>query len=208
MRAVRKPKETRLYILPITPRFPASHKNVMGNEVLAQRYRESQGDWFGKRGISWKISVVYRRVEGVLQWQGFFYVIQACSQESFAVKAIMHHVLTTLKQDHLEINAAFFRQDNAGCYHFARTILACRHMGTRCGIRVVRRDFTDPQEGKDAAGRSAASCKFPIWAYINERHDVCTANGMKIALISNRGFGGVRVVSVDTIPETQNTAQT
>jgi len=120
----------------------------------------------------------------------------------------MHHVLSTLKQANLEINAAFFRQDNAGCYHSARAILACRHMGTRCGIRVARKDFTDPQGGKDAADRFAASCKFPICAYINERHDVCTANGMKIALISNRGFGGVRVVSVDTIPETQNTAQT
>ena len=56
--------------------------------------------------------------------------------------------------------------------------------------------------------RLAASCKFHIRAYINEGHDVCTANDMKIALISHGGLEGVRVVSMDTIAETQDTAQT
>jgi len=37
---------------------------------------------------------------------------------------------------------------------------------------------------------------------------VCTANDMKIALISHGGLEGVRVVSMDTIAETQETAQT
>ena len=91
--------------------------NDWAMKFLPQRYRESQTAWFGKRGISWHISVVYRRVEGVLQWQGFIHVIQSCSQGSSAVVAIMQHVLTTLKQEHPEINTAFFRQDNAGCYH-------------------------------------------------------------------------------------------
>ena len=40
--------------------------NDWAMKFLPQRYRESQADWFGKRGISWHISVVYRRVEGVL----------------------------------------------------------------------------------------------------------------------------------------------
>jgi len=120
----------------------------------------------------------------------------------------MHQVLTTLKQEHPEINTAFLRQDSAGCYHSSRAILACRHTGTRCGIRVARIDFSDPQGGKGAADRLAASCKFHIRAYINEGHDVCTANDMKIALIFRAELEGVRVVSMDTIAETQDTAQT
>ena len=115
--------------------------NDWAMKFLPQRYRESQADWFGKRGISWHISVIYRRVEGVLQWQGFIHIIQSCSQGSSAVIAIMHHVLTTLKQEHPEINTAFFRQDNAGCYHCSHTILACSNMGTSCGIRVARIDL-------------------------------------------------------------------
>jgi len=69
-------------------------------------------------------------------------------------------------------------------------------------------DFSNPQGGKGAADRLAASRKFHIRAYINAGHDVCTANDMKIALISHGGLEGVRVVSKDTIAETQDTAQT
>jgi len=120
----------------------------------------------------------------------------------------MQHVLTTLKWEHPEISTAFFRQDNARCYHSSCTILACRHMGTRCGIRVVRIDFSDPQGSRGMADQLAASCKFHIRAYINEGQDVCTANDMKIALISHGGLEGVRLVFMDTIAEMQDTAQT
>lgn len=81
-------------------------------------------------------------------------------------------------------------------------------MGTRCGIRVARIDFSDPQGSKGAADRLAASCKFHIRAYINEGHDVCTANDMKRALISHGGLDGVQVVSMDTISEKQDMTQT
>ena len=46
-----------------------------------------------------------------------------------------------------------------------------------------------------------------IQADINEWHDVCTANDTKTALISHGGLEGVRVVSIETIAETQDTAQ-
>ena len=117
---------------------------------MPQRYRESRADWFGKRGISWHISVVYRRVEGVLQWQGFIHVIQLFSQGSSAVVAIMQQMVNTLKQEHPEINSAFFRYDNVEYYHSSPTILECGHVGTRCGMRVTRIDFSEPQGGKSA----------------------------------------------------------
>ena len=71
--------------------------NDWAMKFLPQRYRESITEWFGKRDLSWHISVVYRRIEGELQWQGFIHVIQSCSQGSSAVAAIMYHVLATLK---------------------------------------------------------------------------------------------------------------
>lgn len=33
-------------------------------KYLPRKYRESQSDWFGKRGISWHIAVVTRKVIG------------------------------------------------------------------------------------------------------------------------------------------------
>ena len=78
-------------------------------------------------------------------------------------------------------------------------------MGIRCGIWVARIDFRDPKGGKGAADTLAASCKFHIRAYINEGHDRCTANDMKRALISHGGLDRLRMVSMDTIAEQQET---
>ena len=83
--------------------------NDWAMKFLPQKYRESQTDWFGKRGISWHVSVVYRRVSGVLQWQGFLHIVQSCNQGSAAVVKIMQDVLNTIKLEHSEINKAFFR---------------------------------------------------------------------------------------------------
>ena len=66
-------------------------------KFLPQEYRESQSDWFAKGGISWHISVVYRCVNGLLEWQAFIHIIQSCSQGSPEVVAIIQDVLKTLK---------------------------------------------------------------------------------------------------------------
>ena len=51
--------------------------NDWAMKFLPQRYRESQTDWFGKRGLSWYISVVYRRKEEELHWQAFIHAVQS-----------------------------------------------------------------------------------------------------------------------------------
>ena len=50
--------------------------NDWAMKFLAQKQRESQTDWFGKRSVSWQMSVVYRRCDGNFQWQGFIHIIQ------------------------------------------------------------------------------------------------------------------------------------
>ena len=90
-------------------------------KFLPQMYRESQTDWFAKRGISWHISVVYRKDHENLQTQAFISIIQSCNQDSSSVIAILQHVIQTLKTEHPEIDKCFLRQDNAGCYHSSST---------------------------------------------------------------------------------------
>lgn len=181
--------------------------NDWAMKFLPQKYRESQSDWFGKRGISWHISVVYRRLKGKLEWQGFVHVIQSCSQDSPAVVAIMQDVLQALKQDHPEIDTAYLRQDNAGCYHSATTILSCPEISRTTGVNVKRLDFSDPQGGKGAADRLAATCKSHIRVYINEGNDVVTAKQFEDALLSQGGVKGVRVVSLQSIANTHEATQ-
>ena len=136
-------------------------------KFLPQKYRETQADWFGKRGISWHIGVVVRRSkEGNLEMQSFIHIAKNCSQDGNAVVAIMVHTLRHLKSEHPEIKDAFFRQDNATCYHGAIMLTACHQMKRLTGVAVKRVDFSDPQGGKGACDRKAASVKAHIRGYI------------------------------------------
>ena len=78
-------------------------------KYLPQTFRESQSDWFAKRGISWHVSVVLRRVDGALQTLSLIHVVENCSQDSWVVTRIMQHVLMCLKQDNPELKEAFYR---------------------------------------------------------------------------------------------------
>ena len=163
---------------------------------LPQRYRETQADWFGKRGISWHVSVVARRFASQLEQQTFVHIIEDCNQDASTVVQVLQHTLKTLKADHPEILTAALRQDNAGCYHSVIMLSACRLMGAATGIRVQRVDFSDPQGGKGPCDRRAASIKAHVRRYINEGHDVLTAHDLKEAMLSHGGMNGVRVALV------------
>ena len=175
--------------------------NDWAMKFLPQLYRESQTDWFGKRGISWHISVVYWRSKGALQSQAFIHVVQTCTKGSSAVVLLIQHVIQTLKNEHPEITRCFLYQDNAGCCHSNNTILACPAIEKSTRIKVQRMDFCDPQGGKGAANRMAATAKNHIHIFINEGNDVTTAKQMKDTLLSHGGIKGVRVAAADPLEE-------
>ena len=60
----------------------------------------------------------------------------------------MEHVLATVKLEHPEVSTAYFRQDNAGCYHSVALLCACPEISKHTGIHIKRVDFSDPQGGK------------------------------------------------------------
>jgi hypothetical protein len=113
----------------------------------------------------------------------------------------MQHVLKTLETENPKLKRAFFRQDNAGYYHSASTILACHHIAKTTGIKISRIDFSDPQGGKGSADRLAATCKCHIRLFVNEGNDVTNAEEMKNALLSHGGVEGVRVAVVPCIDD-------
>lgn len=166
-------------------------------KFLPQKYRESQSDWFGKRGISWHISVIAWKKQGILQSQTMVHIVEHCNQDSSVVVRIVDHVLRTLKDEHPEITDAYLRQDNAGCYHSAAMIAACNLMKKRTGIQVRRVDFSDPQGGKGPCDRKAASIKAHVRRYINEGNDVQTAQDFQKSMLSGMGIKGLRVTLVD-----------
>ena len=114
----------------------------------------------------------------------------------------MQHVLMCLKQDNPELKKAFYRQDNAGCYHNVPTILCCEQLSSITGVKISRCDFSDPQGGKGPCDRLEATAKAHINLYINEGHDVTNAKELTEALLSNGGMEAVRVAHVDAGAQT------
>ena len=69
------------------------------------------------------------------------------------------------------------------------------------GVKIHHIDFSDPQGGKGAADRLAATCKSHVRIFINEGNDVTKADQLKDALLSHGGIKGVRVVAMETIED-------
>lgn len=174
-------------------------------KFMPSRYREAQSDFFGKRGISWHISVCHRKVDDHLEAQTFIHVLESGLQDSETVVLIMEHVLRSLKQQHPEITTAYFRQDNAGCYHSSCTILSARVLSARSGMHVKQIDFSDPQGGKGSCDRKAAQVKAHVKSYVNEGNSVTTPSDLKTAIESRGGIPGVRVAVVQTSNENTKT---
>ena len=76
--------------------------------------------------------------------QTFVHILQSCNQGSSTVILLLEHVLRTLKTDNPEIQYAYFRQDNAGCYHSAKTIVAIPAIQLSSGVSVLAVEFSDP----------------------------------------------------------------
>ena len=91
-------------------------------KYVPTKFRESQRDWFGKRGISWHLSVAIRKCAcGELQMLTFVHIFQSCGQESPAVLANFDDVFKCLKNVKPDVRNVYLKQDNAGCYHSATT---------------------------------------------------------------------------------------
>ena len=172
-------------------------------KFLPRKYRESQSDWFAKRGLPWHITVAVRRRSDLqLESMTFVHLFKACSQDSNTVLGIMADVLTKLKIGMPNLDSVFYRQDNAGCYHCASTIVGAKVLADKAGVSLKRLDFSYPQGGKGACDRKAATIKSHMQIFLNAGNDIETAAQMKAAIESSGGVPGVNV-PLSEIPERQ-----
>ena len=168
-------------------------------KYLPRKYRESQTDWFGKRGIPWHLTVATRRERGELQMLTFAHIFKSCSQDSCAVLAIMADVIQQLKIAMPGLKTVWYRQDNAGCYHCGTTLVCAAALGHEEGVKIKRLDFSDPQGGKAACDRKAATIKSHMRIYLNAGNDIETPEQMKDAILSSGGVSGVNVALCESV---------
>ena len=134
-------------------------------KFLPTQYREMQADFFGKRGISWHLTVCQSKQRGELVAQTPVQIVESGLQDSHIVVTVMEHVLKTLKQEHSKLTRVVFRQDNAGCYPCTNTILASKILRKRTNMDLYQIDFSDPQGGKGPCDRKAAQIKTHVKQY-------------------------------------------
>ena len=135
-------------------------------KFLPRCLKETQMEWFGKRGISWHISHCVRRTSSneceVSVYSHLFR--QSISQSSEVVAAVIF--LTP---------PAFYRSDCAGSYASGGPLVPIRHIGRLTGISIKRYDFSEPQTGKGPCDRSSTHQKSHVNRFLNEGNDVMTA---------------------------------
>ncbi|CAH3162323.1 unnamed protein product [Pocillopora meandrina] len=163
-------------------------------KYLPRKFRESQTDWFAKRGIPWHIAVALRRgTDSQMEMMTFVHIFDSCNQDSRTVLAILNDVFHRLKGVMPQLQSVYLRQDNAGCYHCSLSIVTARQVAEVNGLRLARMDFSDAQGGKGPC--KAATIKSHIAVYLNSGHDIETASQMLEAISSFDGVAGVQAMN-------------
>ena len=149
-------------------------------KYVQRRYREKQSDWFGRRGLSWHISsVIFKEADKHhINISSFAHLFDSCTQDWFAVVSIVKDLLCNIKCSHPRIKTAYFRSDEAGCYHNNLLIAALKDVGDRTGIAITQYDYSEPQQGKDICDRLICPLKSAIHMYCNEGNDILSASDM------------------------------
>ena len=176
-------------------------------KFLPMKFRERMDDFYGKRGRSWHVTCSIKRAsedEDRVEVDTFVHIFDSCTQDWFSVASIVEHVLSVIRMEDPSITKFFLRSDNAGCYHNTELLLSLKAMGERHEVEFKRYDFSDPQSGKDVCNRRIASMKTHMRRWVNEGHDITTAEEMKIALESHEGVRGCCFAVVEIDKSTQN----
>ena len=113
--------------------------------------------------------------------------------KTVAQLVILDDAFSQLKTVMPELQIICIRNDSTGCYHCAQTLIIAPQIAKRHGLQISRVDFSEPQGGKGACDRKAATAKSHMAKYHNSGRDIETAEQMKQAIEPSGGMRGVCV---------------
>ena len=151
---------------------------------IETKYREKQSEWFGKKGLSWHLSVVVRQQDAddcsttddspkKFERRTLCHIFDQCKQDALTIISILQDLLKRLKIENEKLRFAYLRSDNGACYHNAITTTSIKQLLMTTGVLIRRIDFSEPQAGKGPCDRQSAVIKGVVRRYVNEKHD-CT----------------------------------
>ena len=111
------------------------------------------------------------------------------------VALIMLDCLTTMKKEIPDLEMPYYKQDNYG-----NSIISAKLASVAIGVAVIRNDFSDPQGGKGACDRQAATIKGDVGKCVNKGKDVINPLPLKTTIESGQGTTGVKASLVAAKP--------
>lgn len=100
-------------------------------KILPLYHKESQQQWFAKRGFSMHCAVAFRKTENGYATKNFVHILADNSDQGFAtVIAVLRDTVARLKSEMPQIRRLFLKADNAGCYNSIPTPVKIRNIET------------------------------------------------------------------------------
>ena len=75
--------------------------------------------------------------------------------------SILESLLITIRSSNPKVKKAYFKSDEAGCYHNSQLIVAARDVGERVGVSLQRYDFLSHSPENTYVTGSYAPWKVP-----------------------------------------------
>ncbi|CAC5380307.1 unnamed protein product [Mytilus coruscus] len=115
-----------------------------GMKFLPFIYRETQSDFFGKKGISWHFSCLVLRSpidREKLDLFCYVHILEDGSQGWFSIANILVHLLHEFKSEKPLLEELFLKSDNAACYHCTNLISFIQECNKDFPIKIKQYNF-------------------------------------------------------------------
>lgn len=170
-------------------------------KVLPVKYRESQKEYFGKKGLSLHIDVFFYKSNDTLMKSVYFTVISRSDQDVYSTLCVAEVVIKQFQVDYPNIKILRAKSDNAGCYsgngYIESEYLICK----KNGIELKSHDFNEPQKGKDQADRESAIAKKYMTAYLDSGNNLVTPEDVKKGILYKGGVKHSKVAIIEVNKE-------
>ena len=142
---------------------------------LASKSRDVSTEFYGKRGLSWSVTVAYVKQGDDYLARYYHHLQDQGNQNSETTAAILEDTLKRIKKEKPSITHAIICSDNAANYHSTQTIASLPSISARSGIKAKQWSFSESGRGKQVCDRISATAKRQLRMRVAEGSDITTS---------------------------------
>ena len=165
-------------------------------KILPVQHREGSKEYFGKKGMTLHVDVIFIREEGKIEKKTYYTVIFRCDQGMLDVLSISDCVLDEVQKDFPKIKQMYAKSDNAICYHSNGAAEGLYKLCKDKGVKLLRYDYNEPNKGKDQCDRDSATAKSLLRSYVDSGKDLLNGEDIYNGLHYTNGLPKSKVGEV------------